>query len=767
MTHILDLPDDVLLLVLSRVDCERTLARISEVSCVWRERAKKKKRDDGTPPPLTTTPDLHLPHDTARTHTSVHTRTHTLTTFLQVCTAWRTLAACPTAHPFLYAAARLDGRLASPHHDDGPGGGPSPSSSLSPAGPRARVDVAAASAWLATRAPAVRRLTLDDVLLSGEEWEVVLDAAAPGLTALEVAGDAARGLPWADLAALCPALASLAVRGCEGSLGESHLARLPAGLTLLRLEAARSPAGGGLARSGRPFLDGFPPAVLRLTGLRSLALASRGVGALPHDLAPIARLTHLSITHATLTALPPGFTALNSLAHLDLRGNLLLRGDAATAGQALAPLCALAAAGGGGGGPRHAGLTYLNLSSNGRRCDGGTALPAGLFGHTALVELHAADNPGLVVPADLARLASLRTLDLRSCGLKDYPAGLASLGDLRTLLLGRNARVARSGFASAGSLVDLERGAVGGGDRGAGGGGGGPGPTDAAVDAVTGRLAGLGRPAPPSGGVGAGGLPPTPPPTPPGPVSALRRAASGGGGSGHSAPASPLSSFPPSRASCPTPPPPFPPALAPTFAASLQVLDLSRSGLAAVPPTAAALTRLVELRLRGVTAYPGTGFDWASLAACGASLRRLDVSGCHLEALPVAALAALPHLTELVATDCGLTSFDVPAAAALPPGLAVLALDKNRLPYLPAAALAALPALEVVTLTDNLAMQLPPDLHLLAGLARLRTLDARKVSRGLCGARPWTARSMWSLARACAALEASKPARDWAGVLLL
>jgi Leucine-rich repeat (LRR) protein len=210
-----------------------------------------------------------------------------------------------------------------------------------------------------------------------------------------------------------------------------------------------------------------------------------------------------------------------------------------------------------------------------------------------------------------------------------------------------------------------------------------------------------------------------------------------------------------------------PPGRAPTFGTALQVLDLSRSGLAALPPTAAGLTRLAELRLRGVTAYPGTGFAWASLAAVGASLRRLDVSGCHLEALPVTALAVLPHLTQLVAQDCGLAAFDVPTAAALPPGLAVLALDKNRLPYLPASALARLPNLAVVTLTDNLAMQLPPDLGALAGLAHLATLDARKVSRGLCGARPWTARSMWHLARACAALEASVPARDWAGVLLL
>lgn len=138
-----------------------------------------------------------------------------------------------------------------------------------------------------------------------------------------------------------------------------------------------------------------------------------------------------------------------------------------------------------------------------------------------------------------------------------------------------------------------------------------------------------------------------------------------------------------------------------------------------------------------------------------------------MEALPVFALAALPRLTELVAKDVGLASFDVPTAAALPPGISVLGLDNNRLPYLPAAALAHMHCLEVCTLTDNLAMQLPQDLGALSALPHLRTLDARKVSRGLCGARPWTARSMWHLARACAALEAAEPARDWAGVLLL
>ena len=64
-------------------------------------------------------------------------------------------------------------------------------------------------------------------------------------------------------------------------------------------------------------------------------------------------------------------------------------------------------------------------------------------------------------------------------------------------------------------------------------------------------------------------------------------------------------------------------------------------------------------------------------------------------------------------------------------------------------------------------MQLPPSLGALGSLRRLRRLDARKVSRGLCGGRPWTARSMWSLARAYEDLRAADPARDWAAVVLL
>jgi Leucine-rich repeat (LRR) protein len=272
----------------------------------------------------------------------------------------------------------------------------------------------------------------------------------------------------------------------------------------------------------------------------------------------------------------------------------------------------------------------------------------------------------------------------------------------------------------------------------------------AGVDAVTGRLAALSA----TGGSGGGGQlpplsssPPSPPPTP-----AVRR-----GGA----------ATPASMATAPPRPPPFPPTLAPTFGTSIRVLDLSRSGLAAVPPAAASLTALTELRLRGVTAYPGTGFDWASLARTGHSLRVLDVSGCHLETLPIAALAALPFLRELVAKEVGLVSLDPVLSAGLPPGLRVLRLDGNRLPLLPAAALAALPALEVVSLTDNLAMQLPPDLARLAGLRHLRRLDARKVARGLCGARPWTARSMWHLARAYADLAAADAGRDWSVVLLL
>ena len=82
--------------------------------------------------------------------------------------------------------------------------------------------------------------------------------------------------------ALNPPLRALTVRECEGSLGEAALRHLPPQLTSLALEAAGAPdGGGGLLRSGRPFLDGFCPALLSLTRLRDLSLASRGVGSIP------------------------------------------------------------------------------------------------------------------------------------------------------------------------------------------------------------------------------------------------------------------------------------------------------------------------------------------------------------------------------------------------------------------------------------------------------------------------------------------------------
>lgn len=226
------------------------------------------------------------------------------------------------------------------------------------------------------------------------------------------------------------------------------------------------------------------------------------------------------------------------------------------------------------------------------------------------------------------------------------------------------------------------------------------------------------------------------------------------------------------------------------------------------------MTFLEELRLCGVSSYPGCGFDWATLAFVGGSLRRLDVSGSYLgdEALPES-LEKLPLLRELRACECGLTRLvatttkknkkktkkeeekekeeakgksgsrggaeaveseeeveeetEARAAARLLPRVALLHLDGNRLSLLPATSLAALPRLRAVSLVDNLPMQLPTDLGALARAPSLERVDARKLSRGLCGSRGWSARSMWNLARSYGELEAAARGREWSSVLLL
>ena len=211
------------------------------------------------------------------------------------------------------------------------------------------------------------------------------------------------------------------------------------------------------------------------------------------------------------------------------------------------------------------------------------------------------------------------------------------------------------------------------------------------------------------------------------------------------------------------------------------------------------MTSLEELRLCGVSIFPGSGFDWATLVFVGRSLRRLDISGSYLGdgALP-ASLEGLPVLRELRACECGLTRLvatkekkerktakkegegegeeetveaeietEAAAAARLLPRVALLHLDGNRLSLLPAASLAALPRLRAVSLVDNLPMQLPADLGALAGAASLERVDARKLSRGLCGSRGWSARSMWNLARSFGGLEREARGREWSSVLLL
>lgn len=604
----------------------------------------------------------------------------------QVCTAWRDLVACPTAHPFLHSHVLIDGR---PSGDDGAADG-----ARAAGRPRA-LDPARLAAWLAPRARAIRSLEAADVRLPAAGWLPVLGRLA-GLAALTLGGDTARGLPWA---ALPPGLRALAVVDCEGSLTEGdHLAHLPRGLTSLALAAARAP-DGGLVRSGRPFLDGFSPSLLALTGLRDLALASRGVRALPDGISALTALTRLSVRHAGLVTLPPSLSSLTRLQELDLAGNKLLRGRGAR--RAVAPLAALARS-----------LRRLDLSANGSRADE-TELPGCVLGAlTGLVELRAAHNARLRVPASLSSLSRLALLDLTACDLAHYPPALADLRGVATLLLGGNRRVAAGGL-----------------------------PSSAALDQLL-------CPSPPAPSSPAAPSPSTSPATGDGWPKA-------GAGSGSEAGSPPLRGL--------ALPPPRSPALPPASFSQLvrvRVLDLSRAGLVALPPGATALTSLVELTIRGASAYPGAGFAWDSLAHVP-TVRALDISESHLDELP-SALAALPRLRALVADDCSLARL-----GACPPGLTSLSANGNRLAWLPAGELAAVPRLERASLRDNLAMQLPADLALLGALPSLSILDARKVARGVGGGAPWSARSMWALARAHAALARAAPGRDWSSVLLL
>jgi len=641
-----------------------------------------------------------------------------------------------------------------------------------------------------------------------------------------------------------PPLRALTVRECEGSLGEPALRHLPPQLTSLALEAAGAPdGGGGLLRSGRPFLDGFCPVLLSLTRLRDLSLASRGVGSIPEGISSLTRLTRLAVTHAGLTTLPRSLAQLRRLAVAELQGNLLLRAGAGVtesssseqARAAISPLAALASS-----------LTSLDLSGNGLRADGHTALPGPVLGAlTNLVELRLAGNAGLRVPRSLSKLVSLTLLDLRACGLRDYPQGLSHLRGVATLLLGSNAKVAAGGWPSVGGALDQLEGLTLGE------------PAQAAVQAAEGAKA-TSSSSPLVTSAAASASPPASSSSPPFNAASLpprhpgENAATGSSSSSsflHSSaavaiannrqthPAASSSSLSPSSLS-PNSQSPFGSASstgagagflhsspqlsaflmahqgsgvgggpAPTIASAasavaqltrVRVLDLSRSGIRRLPSGAAALTSLEELRLCGVSSYPGSGFDWATLAFVGRSLRRLDVSGSYLggdgeEALP-ASLERLPLLRELRACECGLTRLvatkktkkkmvvkkegeeeeeeveeetEALAAARLLPRVAVLHLDGNRLSLLPASSLAALPRLRAVSLVDNLPMQLPPDLGALARAPSLERVDARKLSRGLCGSRGWSARSMWNLARSYGELEAAARGREWSSVLLL
>ena len=409
------------------------------------------------------------------------------------------------------------------------------------------------------------------------------------------------------------------------------------------------------------------------------------MGAIPEGISSLTRLTRLAVTHAGLTTLPRSLSALRRLAVAELQGNLLLRcGSAGLAGLAgaagaeepgsseqarlaLAPLAALSAT-----------LTSLDLSRNGLRADGHTALPGPVLGAlTNLVELRLAGNAALRVPRSLSKLVSLTLLDLRACGLRGYPQGLSHLRGVATLLLGANAKVAAGGWPSVGGALDQLEGLELG---------------EPALQAATAAAAISSSPSPATSSPQpffSAALPPRHPgentssaavaitnrqqppaspspsfsPTQQSPFGSASSSASAGGGflraspqlqallEAHGAgPAATIASASLSSA-----------ASAVAQLTRVRVLDLSRSGIRRLPSGAAALTFLDELRLCGVSSYPGSGFDWATLKFVGRSLRRLDVSGSYLgdEALP-GSLEELALLRELRACECGLTRLVAP-----------------------------------------------------------------------------------------------------------
>ena len=574
------------------------------------------------------------------------------------------------------------------------------------------------------------RLSATHAILPPDAWLPIL-ASLSSLTELNLTGDTARSVPWR---ALPRGLAALRVTDCEGSLdSDAHLAHLPPSLTSLHLLAAGAPDGHGLLRSGRPFLAGFPTPALALTQLRDLALASRGVRALPPDIAALSHLTRLSVRHAGMVTLPSELGDLPRLAALDLAGNKLLRSRGARA--ALAPLPRLART-----------LTSLDLSSNASRADD-TELPGCVLGTlTRLVELRAAHNTRLAVPGALSKLTALSLLDLRACDLPDYPPALAALRGVATLLLGGNRRIAAGGLPSSNALAELDSFLT-------------ASPTaSSSSPRLTRRCSDC------SDSAGAAALTAA--------VSALAAAPSTPPTEGFTPRARVPPPTPATAAGSPpsTPPtgrPPLRPPLRTAVGQLVRVreLDLSRAGLAALPPSAAALTALTSLRVCGASSYPGVGFDWPSLAHAS-SLRYLDVSGSYMEELP-AVLADLPALRSLSACECGLVRLGARVAASLT-ALTSIALDGNRLALLPAAELASMPRLETASLVDNVAMQLPADLAALARAHSLTRLDARKHARGVGGrSPPWSTTSLWRLARAYPALAEAAPGRDWSAVLLL
>jgi len=611
------------------------------------------------------------------------------------------------------------------------------------------------------------------VSLSGNRIESLPDLSGlEALAVLDLSGNALASLPPLP----CGSLEKLLVAGNRlASLGQAgapmpRLAELDASdnrLTSIDGEAPApaSPAGGGSARSRPrriiPPAPTSPPPLLPyplppppssptpfvpnaaagpFPSLRAMRLGSNAIDddSLSAALRGATSLVELDARNnrlRSMPALPPGLdTALlgrNAIARPAVGGEAGAAAEAAAAGAAARGLDEEAAAGAAvaavsGGAAR---LSVLDLSENGV-----ASLPRlAWLALPGLVTLDLRGNSLTSLPPALGFLPSLQRLPLEGNPLRAVRRSLlgaeGGAGPLMRWLrtrAGEGEAAALARWSEAAGAADApRRQGRGGGARGGGGDGAPRGPSSTAwAEAVAASC-----PRPPRGSVGVPDWPIllrdaaasaelTAPPRPRGAgplplplllfdpatvtsrLAGLRRLALVGLGFRDDAPLRTL------HEACP----------------ALAELDLSSSGIVALPEGVGLLTRLTSLRCASCR-ITSEGADAPVVAGPGPPprLTDLELSSNRLTVLPalLAACLRLRHV-RLAGNDITLPDDDDEAALLLtPPALETLDLSSNRLTRVPAA-LASLPRLRLLALDNNAVRLVPPVLALAPALRDLR-----------------------------------------------